>query len=157
MFLNDLESNLLISGSQGVNIQYGDAHQWLRLLVLLYADDTLILSDNPIDFRNHWTIFHYCHVMELKVNLSKSNVIVFGARNTNRFQFKVVGENISIIDKYKYLGVYFTSNGSFATTRKHLTEQAKKAMYLLYKENIQSLTFPSTSNSNYSIIQLYPY
>ncbi|MES9885166.1 MAG: reverse transcriptase domain-containing protein, partial [Sedimenticola sp.] len=45
IFLNDLESNLVIAGARGIDIQYGDIHQWLRLLVLLYADDTLIISD----------------------------------------------------------------------------------------------------------------
>ncbi len=120
-FLNDLESTLLISGARGVEIQNVDAQQWLKLLVLLYADDTLIISDNAIDFQNALDYFNnYCHDWKLNVNLTKSNVIVFGARNTNGYQFKIGDDNINIIDKYKYLGIYFTSNGSFATARKHL-------------------------------------
>lgn len=142
MFLNDLESNLLISGAHGIEIQSEDALQWLRLLVLLYADDTIIISDNQIDFQNALDYFsNYCRDWKLKVNINKSNVIVFGARNTNGFQFKLAGQNINIIDKYKYLGIYFTSNGSFATARKHLTEQAKKAMYFLYTR-IYNLDLP---------------
>ncbi|MES9881385.1 MAG: reverse transcriptase family protein [Sedimenticola sp.] len=133
MFLNDLESSLLISGARGLNINYGDEHKWLKLLVLLYADDTLIISEDPVDFQNSLDYFaNYCREWKLKVNFSKSNVIVFGARNTNRYQFKLGDENINIVAKYKYLGIFFTSNGSFATAKKHLTEQAKKAMYMLY-------------------------
>ncbi|MES9902847.1 MAG: reverse transcriptase family protein [Sedimenticola sp.] len=142
IFLNDLESNLIMSGSRGIDIQYGDVHQWLKLLILLYADDTLIVSDNPTDFQNSLDYFsNYCQTWKLKVNLTKSNVIVFGARNTGRYNFKLVGEIINIINKYKYLGIYFTSNGSFATARKHLTEQANKAMYMLYSR-IYNLDLP---------------
>ena len=57
---------------------------------------------------------------------------MFRARNTNKFQYYLNETEIKITDKYKYLGIYFTSNGSFLTARKHLTEQAKTAMNLLY-------------------------
>ena len=36
-----------------------------------------------------------------------------------------------MVDKYKYLGTVFSKSGSFLHARKHKTEQAKKAMYLL--------------------------
>ena len=35
------------------------------------------------------------------------------------------------MDKYKYLGTVFSKSGTFLHARKHVTEQAMKAMYLL--------------------------
>ena len=37
-----------------------------------------------------------------------------------------------VTDKYKYLGVIFSKSGSFLNMRKHIIEQANKAMYLLF-------------------------
>lgn len=142
IFLNDLQSNMFTSGCQGVKLQHGDPAQWLNLLILLYADDTLILSYNPTDFQKSLDAFaDYCETWHLKVNLSKSNVIIFGARNTNMYHFTLHGSELEITNKYKYLGIYFTSNGSFATARKFLTEQANKAMHLLYTR-IYNLDLP---------------
>ena len=44
-----------------------------------------------------------------------------------------MGNNtIEIVDKYKYLGVFFSKSRSFLHCRKHIVEQARKAMYLLF-------------------------
>ena len=65
----------------------------------------------------------------MKVNLNNTNIIVFGCRNPASFSFKFSNKNIEITNEYKYLGLIFTSNGSFFTARKHLVAQAKKAMH----------------------------
>ena len=41
---------------------------------------------------------------------------------------------IEIIKEYKYLGVVFSSTGSFLNARKHIADQAKKAMYLFFMQ-----------------------
>ncbi len=80
----------MISGVNGIHISDGNAQQWLRLLVLLYADDTLIISDNPTDFQHAFDCFsNYCHDWKLTVNSAKSNVIVFGSRVRHRYEFKI--------------------------------------------------------------------
>ena len=45
------------------------------------------------------------------------------------------------IDSYKYLGVLFTQSCSFLRARKHIVQQAKKAMFLLFTR-INSLVIP---------------
>ena len=53
-----------------------------------------------------------------------------------------MGDNkIEIIKQYKYLGVVFSSTGSFLNTRKHIAEQARKAMHLLFM-CINNLSLP---------------
>lgn len=67
--------------------------------------------------------------------------MIFGARNTHGFDFKLGSNNISIIKEFKYLGVVFSNNRNFFKAIKHNVEHARKAMHLLYKR-IQNLHIP---------------
>ena len=58
---------------------------------------------------------------------------MFGTNRPNRYSFKIGELHIETVTKYKYLGVFFSSSGSFLNAKVHLVEQAKKAMHLLYK------------------------
>ena len=73
--------------------------------------------------------------------LKKTKVVVFGARKTNSFHFKLGDQNIEITDRYKYLGIYFSQSRSFLNARKHIAEQAKKAMHFLFCR-INNLNLP---------------
>ena len=42
--------------------------------------------------------------------------------------------DIEIVNEYKYLGVLFSSNNSFTTTKKHIAEQGSRAMYSLLRK-----------------------
>ena len=84
---------------------------------------------------------NYCQTWKLKININKTKVVVFGARNTNAYQFKLGDAIVEITDKYKYLGIYFSQSRSFLNARKHIVEQAKKAMYLLFFR-INNLNLP---------------
>ena len=104
---------------------------WLKLLLLLYADDTVIMSDCPIDFQRSLDAFNnYCTEWHLKVNLQKPKILIFGARNTYQYNFLLGNQTIDIDTTYIYLGVEFITSGSFLNARKHIAQQAKKALYL---------------------------
>ena len=144
MYLDDLEDYFDADGIDGVTIDYDsdDISVFLKIFVLLYADDTIIISDNAENFQKCLdSFFEYCNQWKLTVNESKSKIIVFGARNTDKFNFKFGDATLEIVDKYKYLGTYFSKSGSFLNARKHLVEQAKKAMYLL-NMRIRNLELP---------------
>ena len=140
IYLNDLQSHLETNGSVGVELQNPENDLlWLKLLVLLYADDTVILANSSSDLQKSLDLFHnYCEKWHLRVNMSKTKVIVFGTRNTNRFTFKIGGIDLEITDKYHYLGLTFSSSGSFLNSRKHIAGQATKAMYLLLTKSNNS-------------------
>ncbi len=55
--------------------------------------------------------------------------------------FTYNGENIEIVDQFTYLGNVFTYNGNFLKARKHLTDQASKATFGLFRK-INSSTLP---------------
>ena len=74
MFINDLESHLIFKNSSGVSLQSDiDEQFWLQVLVLLYADDTILLAENANDLQNTINHFHeYCKQWKLKVNITKN-------------------------------------------------------------------------------------
>ena len=86
LFLNDLELDMISNGASGVELNFPDDTTWLKLLLLLYADDTVILSNDPIDFQNSLDIFNqYCIDWHLTVNANKTKVVIFGSRQTSNY------------------------------------------------------------------------
>ena len=71
--VNDLE-NIRNMCSENLNI-------FVKLFSLLYADDTIILSETEADMQYALAIFEkYCHHWKLKVNLPKTQEIIFCKR-----------------------------------------------------------------------------
>ena len=144
LYLNDLEAFLMHNSSAGLDIEFQNTNisLYFRLLVLLYADDTVLLCSNAEDLQCTLDKFdQYCAIWKLKVNIKKTKIVVFGARKTSQYQFHLGDEVVEIAEKYKYLGVYFSQTRSFLNARKHFVEQAKKAMYLLFCR-IKNLNLP---------------
>ena len=113
------------NGALGVELKDTlDPTLWLKRLILLYADDTIILSDNQTVFQNNLTIFdNYCNNWHLNVNVNKTKVLIFGARKVDNYRFTLGDRPLEITDKYHYQGVTFSSN---------VVEQANKAMHYLF-------------------------
>ena len=81
-YLNDLEKYLTFRKVNGIdfNVLTDDAHVYFKLLVLLYADDTVLFSDNSTDMQQALNVFEeYCKTWKLKVNISKTKIVVFGS------------------------------------------------------------------------------
>ena len=133
LFLNDIQSYIESNG--GLCIEPNDDQNivWLKLLILLYADDTVIFSDNAKDFQTSLNAFHtYCLEWKPNVDTSKTKIVVFGARNFNNYQFQFGDQYIDITNTYHYLGVTLSTSSSFLQVRKHFSQQARKATYLLF-------------------------
>jgi predicted site-specific integrase-resolvase len=82
IFLNDLESYLqskdvsgLITLSEEIENQL---NVYLKLFVILYADDTVIMSETKEDLQKQLDVFsEYCKFWQLKVNVEKTKILVF--------------------------------------------------------------------------------
>ena len=60
---------------------WGEANLYLKLVILLYADDTAIFSDNETDFRHALGSFKtYCDTWKLNINVTKTKIIIFGKK-----------------------------------------------------------------------------
>ena len=93
---------------------YAQSDIFVKLFSLLYAVDTIILSETEAEMQYASSIFEkYCHQWKLKVNLQKTKVIIFCKRKKkNQPICKLCGENLQIEDSYSYLGVIFNYSDS---------------------------------------------
>ena len=136
LFLNDLEDFLINNNVTGIECR---EHQlddtlmvYLEMFILLYADDTVILSDTPEGLQNALSIYsEYCNLWKLKVNHAKSKIIIFSRKTELNYEFILDNEHLEIVTDYKYLGILFSKSNAFYKTIKQLAEQGTRAMYSL--------------------------
>lgn len=144
MFLNDLE-NYLHQHNAGIAVDYNDEDisVYLKLFVLLYADDTVIFGDSPEELQNSLNIFEqYCYKWKLQINAEKTKVIVFSCGRLNKnLHFYLNNTEIEIVNEFRYLGIQLSRSGSFTVAKKHIAEQANKALFSLLRK-IRNLSLP---------------
>ena len=93
-------------------------------------------SENTVGLQNGLDILHdYCQKWKLSVNPNKSKIMVFrkGGTLPQNLQFHYGTTVLEIINKFTYLGIVFTSDGSFSGAQATLSGQAQKAIFALNK------------------------
>ena len=133
LFLNDVEAFFRENGAQGIFCGSHDQDEtiatFLKIFILLYADDTVILCDSAESLQKSLNIYaQYCATWKLTVNLDKSKIMIFSKRGNQLQTFSLNGTNLEIVKEYKYLGVLFSKNNTFYSTKKHIAEQGTKAL-----------------------------
>lgn len=131
-YINDMENKLLEHGCNYINFSDDFINTYLKLLVLMYADDTIILCDTEEGMRQALlALYDYCNEWKLKLNCNKSKIVVFsrGKVHQDNYDFVFGSENIEVVEDYKYLGLLFNYNGRFRKGELELKEQATRAMY----------------------------
>lgn len=76
IYMNDLENFMRLNGCTGIDIDMHDENVliFIKLFVLLYADDTIVMSDNIKDFQEMLHIFNdYCKKWKSKISIEKKN------------------------------------------------------------------------------------
>ena len=119
IFLNDLE--LFPIDLNGCPLELilekslSELNIFIKLFVLLYADDTVILADSVEGMQNALDIFQtYCEFWKLEINIAKTKMMIFNKRKMKQnFDFILQGKNIEVVDTYSYLGLIFKCNGNF--------------------------------------------
>ena len=138
IFLNDLDGYFVSKNvsSLELDVNSDDIHIFLKLLLLLYADDTIIFSNDSEQLQNAMNVFdNYCKKWHLTVNIQKTNIVIFSKGRANRdYRFLFRAEHIEIVKEYKYLGVFLGQSGSYVSAKKHIIEQANKASFALMKK-----------------------
>ena len=87
---------------------------YIKLMLLLYADDAVIFGTDAETLQNNINIFYeYSQQWQLNVNFNKTKVMVFGLRNTDNLEFKIGNNTLEICDEFKYLRTIFTKQRSF--------------------------------------------
>ena len=128
MYVNDIENEFQLKGSEGINIGM------LKMFLILYADDIVIFAASAQELQNNLNLLsEYCHRNRLKVNTSKTKIMVFrrGGILPRDMKFYYSNVELSIVNHFSYLGIVFSTGGSFSECHKTLAGQALKAIFTL--------------------------
>ena len=139
LFLNDLEQFLKQNGCRPLELPIGNdglsLSMYLEIFVLLYADDTILLSETRDGLKQSLLALEmYCEQWKLSVNSEKTKIMIFQKRKRPRANADVFEFNsniLEIVDSFKYLGVEFSANGTFTKTKKAAFDKASRAMFSL--------------------------
>lgn len=135
LFINDLPEVLEGGCSFGTT----------RVNMLMYADDIVIMSPTAAGLQHMMNrLQKYCETWNLLVNLNKSKVIVFrkGGQLGPNDRWRYNGNQIEVVNSYKYLGINFTTTLSW---RQHLSDKsrsAKTAMNVIWGNLMSNTKIP---------------
>ena len=123
LYINDFELSLsrkykgLKMASSLINtfLCDDDVEFFIRIFVLLYADDTVVLAESPRDLHNALNaVYDYCKLWKLHLNTSKTKIVIFSRGKVRKFPlFRFGSDNIEVVEDYIYLGVTINYNGKF--------------------------------------------
>jgi hypothetical protein len=113
-----------------------DTEVFLKLFVLLYADDTILLAETETDLQAALDATEtYCKQWELRVNTKKTKVIIFSKGKVRKVRnFSINGTLIERVPEFCYLGTIFRYNGTFQATIKYNVDKARKALFSLFNK-----------------------
>ena len=143
LFLNDFETFLStrFSGLRSIeNLWQGvtmdEIQTFLKLFVLLYADDTVIMAEDPKEMQLALNALgNYCDLWNLNVNIDKTKIMRFSLKkptaNTILPDFWLNGQKIEYVESYTYLGTVFSFNGKFDEAINKQILQANRALFVL--------------------------
>ena len=128
LYLEDLELFLQDNINSGLTIDD------IVLILLLFADDMIILGDSLENIQSSLNrLSIYCNKWSLEVNSSKTKVMVFRKRGrifeNERFTYN--DTLIEVVDDFNYLGTVFNYTGAFVHNHEHIVGKALKALNVL--------------------------
>ena len=162
LFINDFETFLSefsedYNGLKGLNNLFTNATQndefeaMLKLYILLYADDTIIMAENKEELQVALhAVGGYCRLWKLQVNVSKTKIIKFKKRKSKKFpndhyDFRLNNEKVEVVDSYVYLGTTISYNGKYKEAIKKQVLQAQRALFAIKrKKEMYDLPFDIT-------------
>lgn len=105
----------------------------IQLFMLLFADDTVLFSYTENGLQQLLNKLHnYCNIWGISVNIDKSFVMV--CKKGNRIEnvnLLYDGHKLDAVNKFIYLGITLSQNGTYLQAQKKLSEQALRALFSL--------------------------
>ena len=146
IFLSDLKSYLVnkYNGLSNIHdiatdIMDDNLVSYLKIYVLLYADDTILLAESPEELQAALNSMNlYCNDWNLKINVSKTKVVIFSRGKIRKHPHFYLGDKLlEICSDYLYLGVKFNYNGKFSKAQQELFDKGNRAMFSILKRSRQ--------------------
>ena len=103
----------------------------LKLFVLLYADDTIILAENEIELQLALNkVYECCMMFKLSVNTTKTKKCFFSIGKVSRIPTFHYGTHVVVSD-YVYLGITMNYNNKFEKAIRKQLDQGRTAQFSL--------------------------
>lgn len=83
----------------------------------MYADDLVLLSTSDKGLQVVLDkLSSFCFKWNLKVDISKTKVIIFNkaGKTLKGYKFKYEDSNVDTVNEYKYLDIIFKASGAFS-------------------------------------------
>ena len=128
IFINDLQT-YIEKESETHPVQLGNT----TLNCLLYADDVVLISKTKKGLQACMNAVHkFSGEWHLEINPDKTKALIFNKKGTFlQEDFTLGPETINCTNTYTYLGIDFTSSGSFKYAIENLYKKGLKALYKL--------------------------
>ena len=80
---------------------------YLKIFLLLYAADTVLMSENVDGMQTMLNVFsEYYNTWKLQVNIAKTKVVIFSkSKVTQNARFMSDNKELDICESYNYLGI----------------------------------------------------
>ena len=125
LFVNDLENS--------VSTQFNNAFEIL-VQILMFADDMAVFSTTREGLQQGLdNLRDYCKKWGITVNIIKTKVVVFrkGGKLGVNDKWYYDGNLLEVVSVFKYLGIVFSSSGSFKHCINDLLSSARRALFSL--------------------------
>ena len=127
IFIEKLVDKLIESGIRGLQF----FPEIIEILLLLFADDVILLSDTIIGLQRQLSILGYfCDDYHIDVNTGKTKVLVFrnGGNLARREKWTYKNTNLEVVNGFHYVGLLFTTQMSLNRMVADLALKGKKAI-----------------------------
>ena len=100
-----------------------------KIAILLYADDIVIITDNPKDLRKGLEIAtEFGEKWRCKYNSKKTQVVLFGKNKNKKHKWKICSNEIKQVESYKYLGIEIENKMKWKLFKKRLLDKSERNM-----------------------------
>ena len=111
IFINRLSDKMSESGNKGLQF----VPEITEILLMLFADDIILLSDTVVGLQRQLSILEYfCDDYHVEVNTTKTKVLVFknggNLARTETWTYK--GTDLEVVYDFHYVGLLFTTQVS---------------------------------------------
>ena len=124
LYINELAKEI---NGLNLGVKFGN----VKLSILLYADDMVLLADNENDLQAMLDCMkQWVYKWRLKINTEKSNIVHFRPSRIKRTEHLFMyGDTIlDIVNEYKYLGVILDEHLTFEACSKTLADSGGRAL-----------------------------
>ena len=135
IFLKDF-NNLIRTDSEGIFLNAERSEElttFLKMNPLLYADDTLLLSETEEDMQQALdATLKYCIQNKMTINVSKTKYMICSRGKIRKQSTLYINRTaIERVDTFCHLGVVVKYNNTFQAAMKNNVDKAKKALFKL--------------------------